>query len=114
MSARQRMTMRAVRERNQTTTFDSYGSPEAPVYAVPVSLPCWVWSQSRRAIVDGDKTVFIEEHRGIFPLAVDLLEDDELADIKDRLGTVTVAGRFRVETIQRKHDHVEVALERIQ
>ncbi len=114
MGARQRMTMRAVRERNQTVTSDTYGSPEASVYAVPVSLPCWIWSRSRRDVVDGDKTVFIEQHRGMFPLGVDLIEDDIIADVKDRQGAVTVAGRFRVLTIQRKHDHVEVALDRTQ
>src|SRR3546814_3363694 len=55
--SRARMTMRAVIERNTESGTDEYSHPLPPVFAtLHAALPCWVWSTSRRTVVDGDKT----------------------------------------------------------
>lgn len=108
------MTMRAAVERDQAVGTDSYGGPVAPIFAAHATLPCWVWSTNRREIVDGDKTALVEDMRAMFPIGADVLERDEIASVKDRNGAELLSGRMRVEAIQRKHRHVEAALERVQ
>ena len=108
------MTMRAAVERNQAVGTDAYGGPVAPVFAAHATLPCWVWSNSRREIVDGDKTALVEDMRAMFPIGADVAEGDEIASVTDRRNVELLSGRMRVEAIQRKHRHVEAALERVQ
>lgn len=108
------MTMRALVERNTASGEDSYGHPVKPVFTTLVTLPCFVWSRQRREVVDGDKNALVEDLRAMFALAADIKEGDEIASVQDRLGVVTLSGRFQVEAIQRKHTHIEAALLRVQ
>lgn len=114
MSARSRMTHRAVVERNAATGTDAWGQPLAPAFAAHATLPCFAWSKSRRELVDGVKTAMVEEHRALFPLDADLVEADELASVTDRRGVQILSGRFRVDAIRRVHDHLEADLKRVQ
>ncbi len=113
MSARRRMTMRAVIERDTATGTDDFGQPVKPNFTTLATVPCWAWSKQRRERVDGDKSALIEDLRAMFPLGADVLAGDEIVDITDRLGAVLIAGRIQIETMQRKHDHREAGLERI-
>lgn len=106
--------MRADVERNTASGADPFGLPVKPVFTVLATLPCFVYSKARREVVDGDKSAQVEDLRALFPLRADLKEGDEISPIKDRLGVVILSGRFQVEAIQRKHDHVEVSLLRVQ
>ncbi len=113
MSARLRMTMRAVIERDTATGTDDYGQPVKPAFTALATVPCWAWSKQRRERVDGNKSALIEDMRALFPLDADVLAGDEIVNITNRLGTVLIAGRIQIETMQRKHDHQEAGLERI-
>ncbi len=113
MSARQRMTMRAIVERDTSSGTDDYGQPVKPAWTTLATVPCWAWSKQCRERVDGNKSALIEDMRALFPLDADVLAGDEIVDITDRLGTVLIAGRIQIETMQRKHDHQEAGLERI-
>jgi hypothetical protein len=108
------MTMRADIERNTASGTDTYGHPVAPVFTALASLPCFIWSRARREVTDGGKTALVEDLRAIFPLTADVQERDEIASVKDRLGAELMSGRFRLAAIQRKHRHIEAALERVQ
>ena len=105
--------MRAEVERNTAPGDDAWGNPVAPVFTAVATLPCFVWSRARREVVDGKKTAIIEDLRAMFPLGADIAERDEIARVTDRIGTEILAGRFRIEAIQRKHRHLEAALERV-
>jgi hypothetical protein len=110
-----RLTMRAAVERNQAVGTDSWGNPVAPDFqSIGDPLPCFVWSRSSRELVDGSKTAMIEDMRAMFALDADIAEADEIASVTDRAGTEIIPGRLKVEgPPQRKHNHVEVALQRI-
>jgi hypothetical protein len=108
------MTMRAVVERNTASGTDAHGHPVAPVFTAHATLPCFVWSRQRREAVDGAKTALVEDMRGIFPLAADIAEADEIASVTDRRGVELLSGRVRIDAIQRKHRHLEAALKRVQ
>lgn len=113
MSARRRMTMRAVIERDTATGEDDFGQPVKPDFTPLATIPCWAWSKQRRERVDGNKSALIEDLRALFPLDADVLAGDEIVNITDRRGRVLVAGRIQIETMQRKHDHQEAGLERV-
>ncbi|MBB5987430.1 hypothetical protein [Sphingobium lignivorans] len=110
-----RLTMRAQVERNSATGKDSWGNPIAPVFApIGAPIPCFIWSNGTREIVDGDKTAMIEDVRGLFALGADLAETDELASVTNRKGAVLIVGRLRVDApVQHKHTHLEAVLRRI-
>jgi len=112
--ARLEMTMRAFVERNGTVTSDAYGHPEAPVFATLATVPCRVWSRTRREVNDTKKFALIEEIRCAMPLDADVTEDDRIANIQDRLGATIWGGPLRIDAIQQKHTHVEMDLRRIE
>lgn len=108
------MIMRATVERNIAVGTDGYGHPVPAAFAFHATLPCFVWSRNRREIRDADKSALIEDMRAMFPIAADIAQADEISSVKDRAGVELLSGRMRVEAIQRKHRHVEAALERVQ
>lgn len=115
MSIAGRLTMRARVERDTATATDSWGGAVEPVFTVlHNALPCWVYSQSSRELVDGAKTAMIEDLRIMIALDADLAEGDEITVVMDRLGRTIVPGRLKVEgPVQHKHNHREAALQRI-
>ncbi len=109
-----RLTMRAHVERNQATGKDGWNNPVAAQFAPIGVLPCFAWSNNSREVVDGQKTAMIEDARALFALGADINENDEIASITDRAGSVLFHDRFRVEgPVQFKHTHLEAALKRI-
>lgn len=110
-----RLTMRALVERNQATTSDTWGQPVAADFvSTGDSVPCFVWSDNSRELVDGAKSAMLEDMRAMFALGADVLEDDEISSVTDRAGTEIIPGRLQVEgPVQRKHTHLEAALRRI-
>lgn len=110
-----RLTMRARVERDTSTGTDSWGGPAAPAFTVlHNALPCFVFSNTSRELVDGAKTAMIEDLRILIARDVDLAEGDELTEVTDRLGNIIIPGRLKVEgPVQFKHNHREAALQRI-
>lgn len=110
-----RLTMCAAIERDTATAKDAWGNPVEPVFAsIGAPVPCFVWSKSARQVMDGGKTVEMENLRALFALDADVQPGDEIAQVTDRQGTVLLPGRLRVEApVQRKHTHLEADLRRI-
>lgn len=109
-----RLTMRALVERNQAVAEDDWGQPVAPNFQPLATLPCFVWSDASRELVDGEKTAMLEDMRAMFALGADVAEDDEISRVTDRRGAEIIPGRLKVEgPVQRKHTHQEAALRRI-
>lgn len=110
-----RLTMRALVERNQAVATDTWGQPGAPDFqSIGAPVPCFVWSEFSRELVDGQKTAMIEDMRAMFALDADVREDDEISSVTYRSGVEITPGRLKVEgPVQRKHTHLEAALRRI-
>lgn len=109
-----RLTMRARIVRAIEAGDDAWGNPLPPVLAtVAEASPCFVYSNTARELVDGQKTAQVEELRAMFSLAADVRPEDEIAQVTDRAGRV-LHGRLRIEgPAQRKHTHQEVSLRRV-
>lgn len=113
--SRRRMTMRAEVERNTASGTDDHNLPVAPEFEPLGIVPCFVWSKTSRHAADGEKTVLVEDLRGMFPLSADVRAGDEIARVTDRQDNELIPGRLRIQPpAQFKHSHVEMALERIQ
>jgi hypothetical protein len=110
-----RLTMRAQVERNVAVEKDSWAQPVAPDFQPHgAPLPCFVWHETSKEVVDGKKTAMIGDFRALFALDADVAELDEIAGVTDRQGAVLIAGRLRIEgPVQRKHTHFEASLKRI-
>lgn len=114
MSARRRMTMRALVERNSTVARDDYGHKTAPNFVSLGIFPCHVWSRQSRQVTDGDKDATVQDYRAMFRKAEDIQTGDEISEIKDRQGNVLVEGRFRVDAPPLvKPTHKEAALRKV-
>lgn len=110
-----RLTMRALIERNQATGTDAWNNPVAPDFQ-PVGdpLPCFVWSDQARELVDDGKSALLEDMRALFALGADVRPDDEISSVTNRRGVEIIRGRLKVEgDVQYKHTHLEAALRRI-
>ena len=110
-----RLTHRAQVERNVAAGADDWGGPMPPDFQpLHAALPCFVWSNNSRELVDGAKTAMIEDLRAMFALGADVREADEIVAVTDRAGNTIVAGRLKIEgPVQFKHNHLEAALQRI-
>lgn len=110
-----RLTMLAVLERNIAVATDSWGQPVAPDFQPAGNpLPCFVYSNSSRELIDGQKIAPIEDLRAMFALSADVRVDDEIASVTDRQGAEIIPGRLKVMgPVQRKHTHLECDLQRI-
>ena len=111
----QRLTMRAAIERDQAAGEDAWGGKPAPDFVqLHAALPCFVYSNSSRELVDGAKTAMIEDLRAMFSTGAGVTEGDVITAVSDRAGNVIIPGRLKVEgKPQFKHTHIEVALQRI-
>ncbi len=113
MSARGKMIMRAVVERDTATGTDDFGQPVKPDFTTLATVPCWAWSSNERLVVDGDKLANVETFRAMFPKGADVVEGDEIVNIRDRRKVILFPGRFALQKIQFKHDHLEADLQAV-
>jgi hypothetical protein len=108
MSARQKMTMRAVFQKNQASV-DPYGHDMPPAWVtVNPKLPCYVWDGSARTVF-GTTIIEAGTLTAIVPLRTDISIDDRISSVLDRNGQ-TLFGTMRIDSVSRKKDHLEVSL----
>lgn len=112
--ARSSMTHRADIENNTATGTDAYGNPIAEAWVSLSTLPCRAYTKVRKEVIDGDKTVLVEDLKALFPIKAAVTEKNRIANIKDRLGAVLFAGPLSIRVIQRRGNHMELSLDRIQ
>ena len=110
------MTHRAIIERNAETGKDPDGHPLPSIWEPYLTLPCRAYTKMRKEVIDGDKTAMIEDLKALFSLKDndDLSEGYRIANITDRLGAVLFAGPLDILSVQRRSNHFEVSLDRIQ
>jgi len=114
-SIRQFMTMRAEIEENESVgNLDDRGQEIAPSWVTKESdVPCYVYSKNRRVAIDTNKDALVSEIRGQFPLDTDIKETYRIATVRDKRGAVVFDGTILIDAIQRRRDHFEVALRRV-
>ncbi len=91
MSARGKMTMRAIVSRNTNPAKNRRGRPAAPTFGEIGIIPCWAWVVQRRDEDDSSKDAVIEDMRAMVTAAADVKKGDQLV-ITDRLGVVLFEG----------------------
>lgn len=101
MSARSSMTMRAAVQRKADGESNSWNRPGAPTFGEVGQIDCKVWSTMREDKDDAGKTIVVEDLRAYVPSSADVLEGDQLTNVRDRLGVVQFTGPLLVETIAR-------------
>jgi hypothetical protein len=115
MSARSRMTQRALVERYTGGAIDDSGNPgPGGTWATHLAaMPCWLYGTTEREAVTEATTAVVTDLKLLAPLSADLTEKDRINQVKDRRGTVIEAGLLGIETILRKRSHLELALSRV-
>lgn len=113
MTARSRMTYRALVERIDKPNTDPWGGG-APSWSTHyAALPCYPWSRVKREAVDADRSAVVEDLRMIVPVGTDITEADRVNGITDRLGATHLPGLYNVRAVQVRATHKEVALEAV-
>lgn len=116
MAARGAMNMRAAIERDANAGMtDPGGQPVPPDFQPHLSgLPCRTWFEQREEITqDIRKNIVIEERRMVVPLATDIIEDDRVVQVTDRLGSEIFSGSARIESVGRRQDHLALLLQKV-
>lgn len=108
MSARGRMTFRALVERRQSGQESVWGETE-PVWATHIAaLPCYVWSRQRSEAVNASRTVVIDEIRLLVPNGTDITERDRINGVKDRQGNTYIGDQMDIRGVQPRQTHLEL------
>ncbi|KKM12768.1 hypothetical protein LCGC14_1719800 [marine sediment metagenome] len=96
MSARSRMTTRAMVERN-TAGDGKWGTPGVEFTQVG-PIDCRVFSKTIKDVDDSGKSAVVRVPFAHVPVAADVEQGDQLVNVCDRLGFVQFAGPLSVET----------------
>lgn len=114
MTARSRMTQRALVERSVSPGDDDFGNPLPPAWTTHIaSLPCWVHGSTEREAVATDTTAVVTDLKAMVPLGSDVTESDRLNQVKDRAGNVVYPGILGIETVLYARSHIELTLSRV-
>lgn len=115
MSARARMTQRALVQRATAPATDDSGNPGGPVsWGTHIAaMPIWLMASTEREAVTGETTAVVTDLRALAPLSADVTEQDRINTVKDRRGAVIEAGILNVETVQYQRSHKALTLSRV-
>jgi hypothetical protein len=115
MTARSRMTQRAVVQRATTSGTDDSGNPNGPAtWATHIAaLACWLYGSTEKEAVAEETTAVVTDLRLMVPLATDVTEQDRIAGVTDRRGTVIEAGILEIDTVLQKRSHLQLSLTRV-
>jgi head-tail adaptor len=114
MSARSRMTQRALVQRYTHGATDDSGNPTPGSWATHIeALACWLYGSTEREPIREGETVVVTDLRLMVPRASDVTEQDRIAGVRDRIGTVIEPGVLAVETVMRRRTHLELTLTRV-
>lgn len=108
------MPHRADVQRDNASTTTDWNTPVKPDWQTHLlNVKCFLWSRNKREAIDEEKIAVIEDLRCMMPLGTDVTEKDRIANVKDRQGVTIVSGSFDVQGLMRKHDHLELVLEKV-
>lgn len=111
-AVRQRMTHRALVERDGQTAVDGYGAGGVPAWQTHIAvLPCFFYVEQTRTANDEivQRGITVQENlRMIVPLGTDITERDRINGVSKRDGTAVYAEVMNVLSVTPHHDHLEV------
>lgn len=114
MTARSRMTQRALVERQSSPGTDDYGNPLPGTWATHIAaLACWLYGSTEREAVTEETTAVVTDLKLMVPLGANISEQDRINRITDRRGTVIEPAMLGIETILRKRTHLQLTLSRV-
>lgn len=114
MTARSRMTQRALVQRLTSPGDDDSGNPLPGTWATHLTaMPIWLYASTEREAVTEETTAVVTDLRAMAPLATDITEQDRINGVKDRRGTVIEAGLLHIETILYQRSHLQLTLSRV-
>jgi hypothetical protein len=114
MTARSRMTQRALVQRYTPGASDDSGNPTAGSWATHLSaLACWLYGSTEKEAVTEETTAVITDLRLMVPLSADVTEQDRINGVTDRRGTAIEAGLLHIDTVLRKRTHLQLSLTRV-
>lgn len=114
-AVRQRMTHRALVERDGNTTPDGYGDAGVPSWATHIAaLPCWLYIGPGAETARQRGTVVFEGPRLLVPVGTDITERDRINGVTDRAGAPVYDGILNILSVVPAHDHLELIVERLQ
>lgn len=115
MTARSRMTQRALVQRHTSPGFDDSGNPLPGTWATHLAaVPCWLYGSTEREAVTEETTAVVTDLKAMMPLSAAITEQDRIAGIVDRRGTTVHDGLLGIETILRKRTHLQLTLSQVQ
>lgn len=110
MGARQRMTMRAVLQRNRAQK-NPYGHTGGPDWrTLESAMPCLAWETTAQTST-GNIVIEAGTPMMIFPLSVEATIDDRIESVSDRIGN-QLFGTMVIDAVMRRKDHFEARLKR--
>lgn len=115
MTARSRMTQRALVQRYSSPGFDDSGNPLPGTWATHLTaLACWLYGSTEREAVSEETTAVVTDLKLMVPVSADVTEQDRIAGITDRRGQTVHAGLLGIETVERKRSHKQLTLSQVQ
>ncbi len=115
MTARGRMTMRALVQRDNASGEDGFGMKLPRDWQTHIaSQACFLYTIREDEIIDGVKHVVLGFEKLLMPLGTDITEDDRLLNIKDRLGVTLIANVMRITSVARRHLFLELSVTEVQ
>ena len=114
MSARSRMTQRALVQRSVSPGNDDYGNPLPGTWSTHIeALPIWLYASTEREAVSEETTAVVADLKAMVPLDADVTEQDRIAGITDRRGTVIEPATLGIETVLYQRSHKQLSLSRV-
>ena len=87
------------------------GATEPGTWATHVAaLPCWLYGSSEREAVGEDTTAVVTDLKMMVPLSATVTEQDRIASVVDRRGTVIEPVLLHVDEVLRKRSHLQLSL----
>ena len=112
MTARGKMTMRAVHQQDQQAGTDDYNRTDPPDWqTINAALPCWLYTKRAQRTIDGVKTVTVEEMRAMVPLDTASVAGERLLSVSDQAGDVEHSTPMKIRGVLRRNSHLELELE---
>jgi hypothetical protein len=101
---------RAVVQRNSQSSTDAHNNPLVPSWGAHISaLDCRVYNDTKKNVIDGDKTTTIEVLK-IAWRSEDVTEADRIIGITDRNSTSLYSANYLIREKKYKYDHFEAEL----
>jgi hypothetical protein len=112
MTARGKMTMRAVHQQDQQAGTDGYNRTDPPSWVtLNAALPCWVYSKRTHRVIDGTKSVTVEDLRAMVPLGTTISGGERFLSVSSQAGGTIHSTPLKIRGVQRRVGHLELVFE---